>query len=428
MKNILNEEISRMRFLYSYKNQSLISEQRDDLVTAVAKKFFPKLLGTNTLLAKNFVTHIDEIIVLGPGSKYYDELPSVLQGQNIDDVLTKLVTKGSITDIQLGEFLMVTFKKTLGSTDDEIAQKIAQKLVNGKKFNNLAKTKTEDEMIAELTSANRTGATKFTDDEARALVNQYKKQGGKFKVVGNPTPSSGRQLWNYFLGGMTITTILSLGVAGYILYLFWDNLVKSAEAIKKTGLPDCLIKKAGAKDSSGKRPNLDAMNGKSNDSLLIMNTGIPKIDKQGGGRFYIHGKFRSNDGTLKGEWEEDPKFGIIINIDGQDYPMSCENSEIFETNTDNEDLESDNFSKTTKFEYEPKIEYKVCENPPYTLGCKDGVYNNTIKRTQECVGYSNADGKVTPEFLKYLKDNKYNPLLDKEEIQLIKQQCKTGRM
>jgi len=421
MKNNLNEEINRIKFLCNSKNKSLIYEVSDDLVKLFGKKFFPRLFGSSTKLAKNFVTHIDEI--MKPSSVFYNDIPSSLQRKTTEEII-ELMVKGRLTGSELGDVLTTTFKRALQEGDDEIAKKIAKKIVDGDDFKNLATTKTEDEMISELQSASRTGAKKFTDEEARELVNLYKNNGGKFKVIGTPTRGKtggiiGKSLKS-LITGVSIWSLLKFGLIGWGIWEIWKALVNNGE----TGYPECINQKVTESD-------VKLMEGKDNEKLglLIRNTGIKEFDKLGGGRFFQNGKFKTDDGSLEGNWKENSKYGIVININGTDNIMSCDGK----ITTDLEDSIKIEIPKTPldieieKWENEG-AKYEECKSPPYKLGCTDSKYYDEIELIQKCTGYSPVDGRFTPEFLKFLVKNNYPKSLTRSNVEFIAQNCKPIKM
>lgn len=157
-------------------------------------------------------------------------------------------------------------------------------------------------------------------------------------------------------------------VAGLILgvsLLAWLYSVLSREGFCK-----CLLNMM--KDSDAEYMDSVSME----DGMFLGTTGNSDLDAQGGGIFYLDGKFKTKNGRIQGSYTCNDQ-GVFINAGGKEYQLQCLGGSEDQLPLPVDPIEDTGSGKTDT------IIYKDCTGPEYQLGCTDK--GDTIERIQACL-------------------------------------------
>ena len=171
-------------------------------------------------------------------------------------------------------------------------------------------------------------------------------------------------------------------VAGLILgvsLLAWLYSVLSREGFCK-----CLLNMM--KDSDAEYMDSVSME----DGMFLGTTGNSDLDAQGGGIFYLDGKFKTKNGRIQGSYTCNDQ-GVFINAGGKEYQLQCLGGSEDQLPLPVDPIEDNGSGKTDT------IIYKDCTGTEYQLGCTDK--GDTIERVQACLKLP-----VTGKFDKELED------------------------
>lgn len=415
-KNIILEEVNRMKLLFSYdssktltENVEVVSEQASALKSlfkadAAVARTAAREIEAGMAGLKGGITRMDGVVL-----------------KNADDIV-KAVKAGKLAPAELGKVNTALFKNT---KNPAVKKAVLQDIVGTGTFTTKYGAKTEAEAIAALE------AKGWSKADAKSAVQEYKASGKSFKggkasttssktsktttskknttkpakkrvsrnsTKINSTKGSGKGIldWRKIKTGFknfTRTKIFKyLLIAGglYLVYRWWMDEGSSP-------FPDCIGKNIPEQD-------FERMVNEGDGSVIISDTGVPAIDRAGGGRFYDDKKFTTGNGKYSGTWREEPGVGVIITIGGNDYSMSCEGVVKDEEDNDGNDGDGDG--------------YTPCSSFPYKKGCK----SNDIKKVQECLGIG-ADGKLGPGTEKAIKAKGYSVPLSQSDYDKIMANC-----
>lgn len=423
-KNIINEEINRIKLLFSYDSSKTLNENLQLSEQSQLKSLFradaavartaAKELDTAMASIKGGVTRVDGVIL-----------------KNGDEII-KAVKAGKLAPAELGKINGALLKT---STNPAVKTAVIQDVVGTSTFATKYGTKTEAEAISALQ------AKGWTNADAKAAIAEYKSSGKSFKggksagkgTGGNTTNTQGKgkgvnntkpkktrtksgqgkikaqpgkpTRWQQFknrLVGLSRTKIFKLLLAAgglYLVYRWWTDEGSAP-------FPDCIGKNIPEED-------FEKMVNEGDGSVLISDTGVAAIDRAGGGKFYDDKKFVTGNGKYSGTWEEVTGTGVVITIGGTQYTMSCEGVQDDEDDDDGGGGGGGTGGGGTT--------YKDCASFPYSKGCK----SEDIRKVQECLGIS-ADGKLGPNTETTLKNNGYSVPLTQADYDKIMEKCGKG--
>lgn len=407
-KNILSEEIKRMRLFTNYDSRKTLTENEEVLNEQIGT-FLKDLVKTDAAVERAAIRDLDAGFGAIKGG-ITDTKGIVLR--DADEVM-RAVKAGTLAPAELGKVNKVLFKNT---TNSVVKQAIAKDLASSTTFATKYATKSEAEALAMLE------AKGYTKSEAKMIVDEYKNSGKSFKGGRKPPvtnkkppvkprpknlkPIKGKPtMWQKFktkIVGMTRGKIFKYLLAAGGLYLLWRWWMDEGSK----PFPDCLSKNIPTED-------LQKMGEEGLEYILITDTGNGSIDKNGGGKFFDDKKFVTGNDRYTGTWD-DTGSGIVITINGTDYAMSCEGivkeDKCPEGQTwDGEKCVSNGPNPT------PWVD---CTSLPYKKGCK----NNDIKKIQDCLGIK-SDGKFGSDTERALKSKGYDVVITQEIYDKIMANC-----
>jgi hypothetical protein len=179
----------------------------------------------------------------------------------------------------------------------------------------------------------------------------------KIKIRWNSLSRAQRRFWR------VAGAALGVGLAVWLYYV-----------LSKEGYCKCLINMLQDSDA-------DYMDSVSmEDAMFLGQTLNSEIDAQGGGIFYLDGKFKSKNGKLQGRYTCNDS-GVFITANGVEYKVRCENG--VEEELPIPVIEDDEDNDNTNTGNTETIIFKDCEGPEYQLGCTDK--GDTIERVQACL-------------------------------------------
>lgn len=111
------------------------------------------------------------------------------------------------------------------------------------------------------------------------------------------------------------------------------------------------------------------------DGMFLGTTGNSDLDAQGGGIFYLDGKFKTKNGRIQGSYTCNNQ-GVFINAGGKEYQLQCIGGVEDSLPLPVDPIEDTEDKKDT-------IIYKDCTGPEYQLGCTDK--GDMIERVQACL-------------------------------------------
>lgn len=175
----------------------------------------------------------------------------------------------------------------------------------------------------------------------------------RIKIRWNSLSRAQRRFWR--------VTGLVLGVS----LLAWLYFVLSKEGFCK-----CLLNMM--KDSDADYMDSVSME----DAMFLGTTGNSELDGQGGGIFYLDGKFKTKNGRIQGSYTCNDQ-GVFITAGGKSYELQCVNGveDLLPLPVDPDDETNTQTGST--------IVFKDCLGPEYKLGCTDK--GDLIERVQACL-------------------------------------------
>jgi hypothetical protein len=436
MKNIVLEELNRVKLLMSYDSKNTLSENIEIIKLDESKKIISEQTGK--ALLKSILGTSDEAAALAlkttrnlkytAGVTLFNDVKiyGKIGLSSGDEVMTALI-KNTLNKAQLSELakgLMKTGKAT-GSLRTTLTNKAADMAVKDVRYANMTQTQVSKSLVKkgyDPAIADEIAA-KFANKKGLSKISPVKGgktppvKGGKTPPVKNTKlpvkqrpknlkPIPGKPtMWQSFktkIVGMTRGKIFKYLLAAgglYLLYRWWMD-----EGSKP--FPDCISKNIPEED-------LQKMGEEGLDYVLITDTGNKAIDTNGGGKFFDDKKFVTGNDKYTGKWDETDS-GIVITVNGTDYAMSCEGlvsdvDKCPEGQTWDGEKCVSNGGGTT---------WTNCTSFPYKKGCK----NDDIKKIQDCLGIT-SDGKFGSDTEKALKSKGYDVIITQEIYDKIMANC-----
>ncbi len=426
MNKLLKEEIERFQLLSKYDNKKTLDENYNNVLNEQSIlgnlfKWGGREAGT---LSKTALKEVEELFRL---------IPTEMKKFGVDaaEVTAKLEAK-SFTSSELGSFRKTVFKNTQNA---ETRKELADDMVKSKAFQDFFTSTKEKKIVDDLISKGYSG------DDAKFLIDRYKRTGGKFlddikstvkpkaPKLTNTQRMSAQSLgstsarksyaeiaWEilqapFRVGGFIISNFWkifwlagSIGVAYYL----WNNL---NQKIKK--YPKCLYR--------GQSPDdFKKMYEEKLEYIIITETGNEFIDENGGGRFYIDNTFETDNRKYKGKWSDEDDLDILVTLSGgEEHSLPCSNISDFEDETDIREKETSVQTEKQKIISSWDGKYEKCDDFPMSIGCiNDGV----IGTVQICLGLP-KDGKFTPKVLDALEKEGYGFELTFDIYKRIQSKC-----
>ena len=424
MKNIVSEELNRVKLLMSYDSKNTLSENIEIINLVESKKiiseqagkaFLKSILGTSDEAAALALKTTKNVKYIA-GVKLFDDI--AIYGntglRSGDEVMTALI-KNTLNKAQLSELakgLMKTGKAT-GSLRTTLTNKAADLAVKDARYVKLSQKQLKDALIKKGYDSGIADeiASKFANKRGTPTVKTGGKTGGKTttpkkprvkKETYAPIPSK-VTVWQNIKGrisGLTRGKIFKYLLIAGGLYLVWKWWTDEGSA----PFPDCIGKNIPKED-------FEKMVSDGLDYVLITDTGNSTIDQNGGGRFFDDKKFTTGNGKYSGTWSEKDG-GIVITINGTDYSISCEGM------NDDDDNDGGNGGGGNGGGGNGGGGYKVCDSFPLTKGCS----GSKVSEFQKCIGVTD-DGKFGPKTEQKLKDKGYSTTVTQEVYDKILKNC-----
>jgi len=405
INNLITEEIIRYRELMGQSVESINENIVPVNTAAKGLTRFAKGAAKNALdniVTKEIKTAINKTFknttsaffsdIITGVKKIDTDLLAKAKPQEISDNIVKGLRKQgyaltNLEEMALRKEVTTSVKKTLVSPSQKL--RMYKKSFNSlelAEFNRLkaGKTLTDDQLIKLARKAKGVkvkppvnvgdDAARVGDDvtdtaakEVKPFRQKIKASWEKIKVWWNKLSKSQRRF--YRVAG------LILGVS----LLAWLYSVLSREGFCK-----CLLNMM--KDSDAEYMDSVSME----DGMFLGTTGNSDLDGQGGGIFYLDGKFKTKNGRTQGSYTCNDQ-GVFINAGGKEYQLQCLDGIEDQLPVPVDPIEDTGSGKTDT------IIYKDCTGPEYQLGCTDK--GDTIERVQACLKLP-----VTGKFDKELED------------------------
>lgn len=389
MNNLITEEIKRYRELMGnpldFINENIVpvntaAKGLSRFARGAAKNALDNIVTKEIKTAmnktfKNTTSAFFSDIVAGV-KKIDTDLLAKTKPQEVSDNIIKGLRKQGYALTQLEEMTLrkqvnTSLKRTLTSPTQKLRMyKKSFTRPELDKFNKLkaGKNLTDDQLLklARRSKGAKTikpvvgdDALKVTDDVTDNTVKKVtpfrqkiKASWEKIKVWWNTLSKTQRRF--YRVAG------LILGVS----LLAWLYSVLSREGFCK-----CLLNMMQDSDA-------DYMDSVSmEDGMFLGSTGNSDLDGQGGGIFYLDGKFKTKNGRIQGSYTCNNQ-GVFINAGGKEYQLQCLGGVEDSLPLPVDPIEDTEDKKDT-------IIYKDCTGPEYQLGCTDK--GDMIERVQACL-------------------------------------------
>ena len=405
INNLITEEIIRYRELMG---QSVESINENIIPVNTAAKGLTRFArgaaknALDTIVTKEIKTAINKTFKNTTSAFFSDIITGVkkidvdllakAKPQEVSDNIVKGLRKqgyalSTLEEMALRKEITSSLKKTLVSPSQKL--RMYKKSFNSlelAEFNRLkaGKTLTDDQLIKLARKAKGVkakppvnvadDAAKVGDDVADTTAKEVKPFRQKIKASWEKI----KVWWNK----LSKTQRRFYRVAGLILgvsLLAWLYSVLSRE-----GFCTCLLNMM--KDSDAEYMDSVSME----DGMFLGTTGNSDLDAQGGGIFYLDGKFKTKNGRIQGSYTCNDQ-GVFINAGGKEYQLQCLKGVEDQLPLPVDPIDDTNSGKTDT------IIYKDCAGPEYQLGCTDK--GDTIERVQACLKLP-----VTGKFDKELED------------------------
>ena len=405
INNLITEEIIRYRELMG---QSVESINENIIPVNTAAKGLTRFArgaaknALDTIVTKEIKTAINKTFKNTTSAFFSDIITGVkkidvdllakAKPQEVSDNIVKGLRKqgyalSTLEEMALRKEITSSLKKTLVSPSQKL--RMYKKSFNSlelAEFNRLkaGKTLTDDQLIKLARKAKGVkakppvnvadDAAKVGDDVADTTAKEVKPFRQKIKASWEKI----KVWWNK----LSKTQRRFYRVAGLILgvsLLAWLYSVLSRE-----GFCTCLLNMM--KDSDAEYMDSVSME----DGMFLGTTGNSDLDAQGGGIFYLDGKFKTKNGRIQGSYTCNDQ-GVFINAGGKEYQLQCSGGIENQLPLPVDPIEDNGSGKTDT------IIYKDCAGPEYQLGCTDK--GDTIERVQACLKLP-----VTGKFDKELED------------------------
>lgn len=425
MKNIVLEELNRVKLLMNYDSKTTLSENierikltesKEILSEQTGKAFLKAIFGTQDDIAKA-IKYGSKNAKYAAGVKLFDDV--AIYGntglKSGDDVMKKLLA-GQLTKSQLSELAKGLMKsgKATGSLRTTLTNKAADLAVkdaryasmNQKQIKNALVNKgyeagVADEIASKVMNKRATtipkgkGTGKGTGKNTGKSTSTKPKRKPKSKPQPQPNKPSNWEVFRDRLKGMSRSQVLKYLLAAGGIYLVWQWLTSEGS----TPYPPCLTSNLGEED-------VKRMSDSGLGEIVIVNTGDVTIDSNGGGKFYDDGKFETGNGRYSGSWVEEGG-AIVMTIEGRNYTMACGGED------DTDDTEEGGEGGTGG-----GSKYTQCDSFPIKKGCKGGK----VVDIQECIG-AKPDGYFGPKTESMLTEKGYPTEVTQEVYDKIMKNC-----
>jgi hypothetical protein len=390
-REIINEEIERMKLLMKYNLKKTLSENTVKIISesaseAVLKDLFTVLKADAAGVKTSLKTAFNDGTM--NWSKMVRTDSKVLD--NVDD-LVEAIKAGTLGPSGVGSVAKGLFLK---GSSSEIRAFAADAITSMGQFNSKFAKKSKEEIIETLMRD-----SKYSRADAEVLTNTYiKKRGGTITpgggqhIIDTPKPISGKPTrWQDYkdtIKGLARNKIVrNLFVAGgaYLLYKYLTTQ-------GTTPFPLCLTTNLSEDDAN-------IMGTEGLDKIKIIKTGDKTIDDNGGALFSDDKTFVTGNNKYSGKWSEETS-GIVMTIGGTSYTMACgKGGEKSEDNT-------------------VKSKWRECPDFPLTRGCR----SSKVFEFQKCIGVI-TDSKFGPKTEKGLMDKGYETTVTQEVYDKIISNC-----
>lgn len=424
MKNIILEEINRVRLLMVYNNQKTLTEnvEKTQLIESAilneqtGKAFLKSIFGTadDAALAALKSTRSAKYLA---GVRLFDDVAVYGKtGLNSGDDVMNALIKGTLNKAQLSELAKGLMKsgKATGNLRTALTDKAADLMMKDARYSKL----TQKQIKSLLSGRKGKGydpaiadeiATKFVNK--RAKISAGSGNAGKPRKTSSggrntgkprktpppkPKPISGKEtIWTKLrnkIKGLPLKNAVKILVAAGGIYLLWRFLTDDENGL----FPTCLTKAMSEDD-------LNRLSNEGLEFIKISNTGNEVIDQNGGGEFYTDKTFKTGNKQFSGKWDYNGS-AIIVTVGGTEYSIVCGTGDSEERDNDDDNNNGGG--------------YKNCPNFPFTKFCK----NDKIRKIQECIG-AKVDGTYGPETERKLKENGYDTTITEEIYNRIIDNC-----
>lgn len=393
-KQLINEEIDRVKLLMGYNPKSTLTENTTKLISEqfwkVALEDVGKVVARDT---EGVLRSMENAFKDGTIDMKNMVTQDGIKLSKTADVL-EAVRLGTLGPAGTGEFAKAIFLK--GSTT-EIRTAGAEAITSMGKFGEKYAGKSREEIVERILRD-----TKYSRADAELLADTYLKKGGKGRVKIEPDPvpveppppvkPDIEPVWWERIKKFNYKKAIKYLIGAGIVYWLWKYLTGD----ESSPFPACLRNKLSGDDAKKiQEKGLD-------NALIITQTGNDDIDAAGGGIFYDNGDFESVNGRYDGTWEgEGP---ITVEIGDKEYIIECGGS-----------------PTPPPPPPPPTKGCKPCSSFPFEKGCK----NDKIKEIQKCIG-AKVDGCYGPETEGKLVDKGYSTKITQSEYDKIIKNCGTS--
>jgi hypothetical protein len=368
-KNLIIEELNRVRLLMNYDTKKTLSENKD-------KYFFGDILNEGTgnemieLLFKDIAktegsaglrSAIESAIKDFGGINIKSDRNIFTLSKDVDEIVKAMETGAIASATEAGKLAKSLFKNG-GSIEVKTAG--ADAIVGMTSFTKKYVGMTKEEMIEALSA-------KYSKSEAETLYNRFQRK-NKIPEPVKPEPVKPEPAKVEPVDPVTWKTklkkYLKYGLISGGLLLLWQWLTSDSSPY-----PDCIKDKLTEEDA--KKVGDMGQEG----LIIITKTNNPEIDADGGGIFYENGTFQSAGGKIKGKWSGEDEI-LVTSADGKTYNISCGKGD------------EDVVTTTTTIS---GGKWRKCSGT-YSRGCYETEQDGPIHQVQTCIG-TTSDGKFGPK-------------------------------
>jgi hypothetical protein len=438
MKNIVLEELNRVKLLMSYDSKNTLSENIEIINLVESKKIISEQ-GAKAFLKAMFGAPDDIARALKNGvadAKYAAGVKLfkgiTVTGVSTSDDLMQALLKGTLSRAQLSELAKGLMKtgKVKGDLRIALTDRAAELAVKDARYANMTQNQVKNSLIKKGYNSDIADviASKFVNKRSTTLVKPSTTGTKTGNKTGNKTGGTTTRrkkttvkstdytpdpskvtIWQNIKGriaGMARGKIFKYLLIAGGLYLVWKWWTDEGSA----PFPDCIGKNIPKED-------FEKMVNDGLDYVLITDTGNSTIDQNGGGRFFDDKDFTTGNGKYSGTWSEKDG-GIVITINGTDYSISCEGMNDDDDDDDNDGGNGGGGNGGGGNGGGNSDSYKVCDSFPLTKGCS----GSKVSEFQKCIGVT-ADGKFGPKTEQKLKDKGYSTTVTQEVYDKILKNC-----
>jgi hypothetical protein len=340
MKNIILEEINRVRLLMVYNNQKTLTEnvEKTQLIESAilneqtGKTLLKAIFGTadDAALAALKSTRNAKYLA---GVRLFDDVAVYGRtGLNSGDEVMNALIAGTLTKTQLKELAKGLLKtgKATGNLRTGLTDKAVNLMMKDVNYSNLTQKQIKNNLVKkgyDPAIADEI-ATKFVNK--RAKISAGSGNAGKPKKTSSggrntgksrktpppkPKPIPGKEtIWTKLrnkIKGLPLKNAVKILVAAGGIYLLWRFLTDDENGL----FPTCLTKAMSEDD-------LNRLSNEGLEFIKISNTGNEVIDQNGGGEFYTDKTFKTGNKQFSGKWDYNGS-AIIVTVGGTEYSIVC---------------------------------------------------------------------------------------------------------